>query len=51
MLAVVLGAIFLQETLEPSEYIGMVAIIASVALVTTSRLSTSKPVAEVESQA
>ena len=51
MLAVVLGAIFLNETLEPSEYIGMVAIVASVALVTTSRLSTGKPVAEVESQA
>lgn len=50
MLAVVLGVVFLHETLEPSEYIGMVAIVASVALVTTSRLSTGKPV-EVESQA
>jgi drug/metabolite transporter (DMT)-like permease len=50
MLAVALGAFFLHETLEPSEYIGMVAITASVALVTTSQHSTSKPAVEVESQ-
>lgn len=48
MLAVILGAVFLQETLRPSEYIGMVAIIASVALVTTSRVSSGTPAAETE---
>jgi drug/metabolite transporter (DMT)-like permease len=48
MVAVLLGALILHERLERTEYIGMVAIVISVALVTSSRLSSGKQVAEVE---
>lgn len=55
MLAVVLGAVFLGEKLEPSEMVGMVAILASVALVTSSKVhraeDTREEVLAVESQA
>lgn len=48
MLAVVLGALFLHEKLAPTEYIGMVAIVVSVALVTSSKLTSGKAVAQAE---
>lgn len=48
MIAVLLGALLLHEKLAPTEYIGMVAIIASVALVTSSKLSSGREVAQVE---
>ncbi|MFZ0664002.1 MAG: EamA family transporter [Acidobacteriaceae bacterium] len=54
MLAVALGAMVLGEKLAPTEFFGMVAILASVALVTSSKLSRGAGVAEVaavESQA
>lgn len=55
MLAVILGAIVLHEKLVSTEYVGMVAILISVALVTSSKLTrvegTSPEVATVESQA
>jgi drug/metabolite transporter (DMT)-like permease len=48
MIAVVLGAIILHEKLVSTEYFGMVAIVASVALVTSSKLSSGKETAQVE---
>lgn len=48
MIAVLLGAVVLHEKLAPTEYIGMVAIIISVALVTSSKLSSGKEAAEIE---
>lgn len=48
MIAVVLGAVVLHEKLAPTEYIGMVAIIISVALVTSSRLTSGREVAQAE---
>jgi len=48
MVAVLIGALVLHERLESTEYIGMVAIVISVALVTSSRLSSGKTAAEVE---
>jgi drug/metabolite transporter (DMT)-like permease len=48
MVAVILGAVLLHERLAPTEYIGMVAIVIAVALVTSSRLKSGKEVAEVE---
>ncbi|HTV05239.1 MAG TPA: EamA family transporter [Acidobacteriaceae bacterium] len=48
MIAVVLGALILHEKLVSTEYAGMVAIIVSVALVTSSKLSSGKSTAEVE---
>lgn len=48
MIAVLLGALLLHETLAPTEYVGMVAIIAAVALVTSSKLISGKKVAEIE---
>lgn len=48
MIAVILGALILHEKLAPTEYFGMVAIIASVVLVTSSKLSSGRAVAEVE---
>jgi drug/metabolite transporter (DMT)-like permease len=48
MIAVVLGALILDEKLMSTEYFGMVAIIVSVALVTSSKLSSGKSAAEVE---
>ncbi|HEV2465234.1 MAG TPA: EamA family transporter [Acidobacteriaceae bacterium] len=55
LIAVVLGALVLHEKLVSTEYVGMVAILISVALVTSSKLtrveSTAPEVATVESQA
>jgi drug/metabolite transporter (DMT)-like permease len=48
MIAVVLGAVILHEKLVSTEYAGMVAIIAAVALVTSSKLTSGKSTAEVE---
>jgi drug/metabolite transporter (DMT)-like permease len=48
MIAVLLGAVVLHEKLASTEYIGMVAIIASVALVTSSKLSSGEPLARAE---
>lgn len=48
MVAVLIGALVLHERLESTEYIGMVAIVISVALVTSSRLTSGKTAAEVE---
>lgn len=48
MIAVVLGALILHEKLVSTEYFGMVAIVASVALVSSSKLSSGKETAQVE---
>lgn len=48
MIAVVLGALILHEKLVSTEYFGMIAIVASVALVTSSKLSSGKETAQVE---
>jgi drug/metabolite transporter (DMT)-like permease len=48
VVAVIMGAAFLGERLAPTEYIGMAGVILAVALVTSSRLKTGKPAAEVE---
>jgi drug/metabolite transporter (DMT)-like permease len=48
IVAVVLGALFLRERLVPVEYLGMAAILIAVYLVTSSKLQSGKPVAELE---
>jgi drug/metabolite transporter (DMT)-like permease len=48
MIAVLLGALVLGERLERVEYLGMAAILAAVFLVTSSKLKSGKPAAEVE---
>jgi drug/metabolite transporter (DMT)-like permease len=48
IVAVILGAIFLGERLVPVEYLGMAAILIAVYLVTSSKLRSEAPVAEVE---
>lgn len=48
MIAVLLGALVLHEKLARTEYAGMIAIIISVALVTSSQLSSGREVAQVE---
>jgi drug/metabolite transporter (DMT)-like permease len=47
VVAVILGAAALKEHLQPTEYIGMVAVICAVVLVTTSRTKSGRSVAEV----
>jgi drug/metabolite transporter (DMT)-like permease len=47
VVAVILGAVILHEHLQPTEYVGMVAVICSVALVTSSRTKSGRSVAEV----
>ena len=47
VVAVILGAVVLGEHLQPTEYVGMVAVICSVALVTTSRTKSGRSGAEV----
>lgn len=47
VVAVILGAVVLHEHLQPTEYVGMVAVICAVALVTTSRTRSGRSVAEV----
>jgi drug/metabolite transporter (DMT)-like permease len=48
MIAVLLGALFLSERLAPIEYAGMAAILLAVFLVTSSKLKSGKPAAEIE---
>jgi drug/metabolite transporter (DMT)-like permease len=48
MIAVLLGALFLSERLARVEYAGMAAILIAVFLVTSSKLKSGKPAAEVE---
>jgi drug/metabolite transporter (DMT)-like permease len=48
IVAVILGALFLHERLVEIEYIGMAAILVAVYLVTSSKLQSGKPVAEIE---
>jgi drug/metabolite transporter (DMT)-like permease len=48
MIAVLLGAICLSERLARIEYMGMAAILTAVFLVTSSKLKSGKPAAEVE---
>jgi drug/metabolite transporter (DMT)-like permease len=51
IVAVILGAIVLGERLGPTEYIGMVAVLAAVALLTSSKLKSGKPAAELDCNA
>jgi drug/metabolite transporter (DMT)-like permease len=48
VVAVLLGALVLHEHLRHSEYVGMVAVICAVALVTSSQMKSGRSVAEVE---
>ncbi|MGB6974517.1 MAG: EamA family transporter [Terracidiphilus sp.] len=48
VVAVLLGALVLHETLRHSEYVGMVAVLCAVALVTSSQMKSGRSVAEVE---
>lgn len=48
MIAVLLGAVLLHEKLASTEYIGMIAIVISVALVNSSKFSSGKQAAEIE---
>lgn len=46
VVAVLLGGIVLHEHLQPTEYVGMVGVICAVALVTSSQMKSSRPVAD-----
>ncbi len=48
VVAVVLGAAVLHEHLQKSEYVGMVAVLGAVALVTSSQMKSGRPTAEIE---
>lgn len=48
VVAVILGVMLLNEKLHTSEYIGMVAVIGAVALVTSSQMKSGKQAAELE---
>ncbi len=48
VVAVILGALVLREHLQPTEYVGMVAVLCAVALVTSSQMKSGRPVAEIE---
>ena len=48
VVAVLLGALVLHEHLQHSEYLGMVAVLCAVALVTSSQMKSGRSVAEVE---
>lgn len=48
VVAVILGMMFLNEHPHSSEYIGMVAVVGAVALVTSSQTKSGKPTAELE---
>lgn len=48
VVAVILGAIVLGEHLRPTEYVGMVAVLGAVALVTSSQMHSGRAAAEVE---
>jgi len=48
VVAVILGALVLREHLLPTEYVGMVAVLGAVALVTSSQMKSGRPAAEIE---
>ncbi len=48
VVAVILGAVVLGEHLQPTEYLGMAAVVCAVALVTTSQMQSGRPAAEIE---
>lgn len=48
VVAVILGALLLHERLQPAEYLGMVAILCAVALVTSSQTAGGRSTAEIE---
>lgn len=48
VVAVILGVFVLKETLHTSEYIGMVAVVCAVALVTSSQMKSGRSAAELE---
>jgi drug/metabolite transporter (DMT)-like permease len=48
VVAVILGAVILHEHLQPTEYVGMVAVVCAVALVTSSQMKSGRSVAEFE---
>lgn len=48
VVAVILGLVLLHETLHTSEYIGMVAVVCAVALVTSSQMKSGRQAAELE---
>ena len=48
IVAVCLGAVFLRERMVPIEYVGMTAILIAVYLVTSSKLKSDVPTAEIE---
>ena len=48
MVAVILGVVILGEHLQPSEWIGMAAILCAVALVTSSQMKSGRSAAEIE---
>lgn len=48
VVAVILGALVLGERLQPAEYIGMVAVVIAVVLVTSSQMKSGRPAAEIE---
>ncbi|HUX44724.1 MAG TPA: EamA family transporter [Terracidiphilus sp.] len=48
MVAVLLGALVLREHLQPSEFVGMAAILCAVALVTSSQMKSGRSAAEIE---
>lgn len=48
VVAVILGAAVLGEHLQPTEYVGMVAVIGAVALVNSSQMKSGRPAAEIE---
>jgi drug/metabolite transporter (DMT)-like permease len=51
VVAVLLGLVLLGERLVPSEYAGMLLVVVAVALVTSARVQSSEPKAEVDSEA
>jgi drug/metabolite transporter (DMT)-like permease len=48
VVAVILGAVVLHERLQATEYVGMVAVICSVVLVTSSQMKSGRSAAEIE---
>ena len=48
VVAVLLGGMILGEHLQPTEYVGMVAVICAVALVTSSQMKSGRSAAEIE---
>ena len=48
VVAVILGAVVLGEHLQPTEYVGMIAVVCAVALVTSSQMKSGRSLAEVE---